>query len=513
MEDEISLKEKRIRAITQLYYSRPEVQKEMFEFSKHREISPRYFEGFGKRPDSFQYIGDIFGLVKNGATSFHSSEEIWENPLDIKTGMTPEEANKLRIGWDLLIDIDCKYFDFAKLAAKAILETFKQHGIQNVGIKFSGSKGFHLLIPWKAFPKFINGINTKELFPELPRILAAYIRYYSEKTLKEILPENFEEELKHSKIKKGIKCKKCNEIAQVYRQVEFYCKFCRMGEIRKVEEDKKFKCPECNREYEIVNEKEIFECKKCNISSTKYPNLFSKTISSDLYELMGLDIVLVSPRHLFRMPYSLHEKTALASVVISKEELENFDLTKANPMLVEVRNFTPNSEDDEAAELVMQALDWAKSTGFDKEFDKSAQGKYADFKPIKLEGLKEEQFPPCIKKILLGIEDGKKRALFALINLFRSVGMDKERMEKIIYEWNDKNKEPLKKAYIHAQLSWTYKRKPILPPNCRDFYVDLGVCNPDSLCSRIKNPVNYLVKSNLTENKTEKNEKPRQKNN
>ena len=64
-----SIKEKRIRDITQLYYSREDVQKIIFEFSKNREISPRYYDGFGKRPDSFQYPSDIFEFAKKGARS------------------------------------------------------------------------------------------------------------------------------------------------------------------------------------------------------------------------------------------------------------------------------------------------------------------------------------------------------------------------------------------------------------------------------------------------------------
>ncbi len=134
-----SFKEQRIRNITQLYYSRPDIQKAIFEFSQNREISPRYFEGFGKRPDSFQYPGDIFQLAKKGATSFHCSEELWEDPLKIVTGMTEREYNEIRIGWDLLIDIDCKWFDYSKLAANSIIETFKQHNIKNIGVKFSVS--------------------------------------------------------------------------------------------------------------------------------------------------------------------------------------------------------------------------------------------------------------------------------------------------------------------------------------------------------------------------------------
>ena len=48
----------------------------------------------------------------------------------------------------------------------------------------------------------------------------------------------------------------------------------------------------------------------------------------------SVDIVLVSPRHLFRAPYSHHEKTALASIVITKEEIDNFKPTDASPLKI-----------------------------------------------------------------------------------------------------------------------------------------------------------------------------------
>jgi len=509
---EVSEKEKRIRKITQLYYSRPDIQKAIFEFSKNREISPRYFEGFGKRPDTFGFKGDIFSMVKKGATSFHCSEELWEDPMKIITGMTEKEYNKIRIGWDLLIDIDCKWFDYAKLAAKAILETFKQHGIQNIGVKFSGSKGFHLLVPWKAFPKDINGVETKDLFPDLPRKIVGYIRHYSEKIMKDMLPENFYEQFKNAKIKKGIKCMKCGEIADSYEQVDLYCKSCERIETRKFERGvprNQFFCPECKKPLEEINHKETFHCSKCNLTSDKLSSQdekgnFSEIIEYDLFEIMGLDLVLVSPRHLFRMPYSLHEKTSLASAVISPEEIDNFNLKDADPIKIKPREFMPESYGDEAAELVMQALDWAKENGFGEEKAMSARGKYSEFKSIKLENINENQFPPCVKKILEGMGDGKKRAVFVLINLFRSIGMEKEELEKRIYEWNEKNEVPLKRGYIHSQLVWSYRRKPIMPPNCKEFYKNLGVCHPDNLCSRIKNPVNYVVKKNFRENKNKK---------
>src|SRR3990167_6122841 len=115
---EQEVKEQRIRKITHLYYSRKDVQKTIFSFSQNREVVPRYFEGFGKRPDSLQYQGDIFESVKKGATSFHCSEEIWHDPLVISTEMNEKKLNELRAGWDLLIDIDSRYLDYSKVMAE-----------------------------------------------------------------------------------------------------------------------------------------------------------------------------------------------------------------------------------------------------------------------------------------------------------------------------------------------------------------------------------------------------------
>ena len=116
-----SFKEQRVRKITQLYYSRPDIQEVLFDFSKNREVCPRYFEGFGKRPDALQYPADVFELVKKGATSFHCSEELWSDALQLETGLSEEKLNNLRIGWDLLIDIDSKYLDYSKILTEIII--------------------------------------------------------------------------------------------------------------------------------------------------------------------------------------------------------------------------------------------------------------------------------------------------------------------------------------------------------------------------------------------------------
>ena len=511
-----NFKEERIRGITSLYYSRPEILQAIFDFSKNREISPRYFEGFGKRPDSFQYKNDIFEMVKRGATSFHCSEEIWEDPMKIQSGMTDKQLNEIRIGWDLLIDIDCKYFDFSKKAAEAIINVFNQHGIKNIGIKFSGSKGFHIILPWKAFPQEMGADKTKDLFPELPRKLISYIRYKAEQEMQNLIPEDMEKQFKNVEIKRGKKCNNCREVAEECIYINYFCPKCHRQELRRVQagDKKQYKCPDCRIPFEEKSSNKVYECTKCNLRSDKNPENFSRHIEVDLFELMGLDLILVSPRHLFRMPYSLHEKTSLASVVIDSDKINEFDLLDANPMKVQVKNFMPDSEQGEAEKLVREALDWAKTNeikaGASQETKLS--GKYADFKPIKLDIIKDSDFPPCITNILKGIRDGKKRAVFALINFFRSIGMNKEEMEKRMYEWNEKNNPPLKQGYLKSQLSWAYKRKPLMPPNCKEFYQGIGVCAPDNFCTKTKNPVNYIIRKSFVSKKPKKSNKFKKKN-
>ena len=201
------------------------------------------------------------------------------------------------------------------------------------------------------------------------------------------------------------------------------------------------------------------------------------------------DIILVSSRHLFRTPYSLHEKTCLASAVLSEEELANFQLKMADPLRIKVRDFYPEAEEDEARELLMSALDWNKEHKKDK--DHTQKRKYQEVKIDKSKIV----YPPCISNIMKGLPDGKKRALFILINYFRSLGMDFDELEKKIAVWNKKNKPQLKQNYIAGQLNWHKRQKPMLPPNCnRDYYKGLGLCEEDNFCSKIKNPVNYSIK-------------------
>ncbi len=407
----------KVKELALSYYARKDIQKAIYLFAQDRETIPRYGEGFGKRPDFLQYESDLFEHARKGATSFHVSEELWFDPLQIKTGMSLEEANNLRKGWDLLIDIDSKYLDYSNITARLLLRALEFHSIKNYGIKFSGSKGFHIIVPWQAFPEAFQNIPTKNMFPDWARVISLY--------LTEMIRSDLIEKIS-----------------------------------------------------ETVSEKSYIK-------------------DFDAPKKVMPDIVLVSPRHLFRAPYSLHEKTALASIVLEKKELENFNPQLADPLRIKIRNFTPEARKDEAKELLMQALDWWSEQEKSKKPLSSQkinlEGK--KFEDIDIKYITEDTFPPVIQNILKGMkEDGRKRAVFILITFFRSLNFPKEYIEKTLEEWNKKNYKPLKEGYIKTQLEWFKKQKKMLPPNFdSDYYKAIGVYETDSLSEKTKNPVPYTL--------------------
>jgi len=500
----------KIDQVAVFYYSRKDVQDAIIKFCQDRETVPRYtkspsdfgapgtessrgFEGFGKRPDTLNYPQDIIELVKKGATSFHCSEEIWNDPLSISIDMQKEQLNELRKGWDLLIDIDCKWFDYSKKAALAVIKAIRSTGIENLKCKFSGNKGFHIIVPWKAFPEEINGIKTKDMFPEWPRIICEYLKMLSRPILEKEILESGEEYKKLGT--EGVKCHACGNLSEKYRRVSYFCDRCRIEESSKQRADtekKEKRCGQCRRDMILKDEQEFFQCSKCKLDSLTSPDNFSP--SMDVFGILGLDLVLVSPRHLFRSPYSLHEKTAFSSVVLEESEIANFNPQDANPLKIKVRNFYPEAEKEEAKNLFIQALEWDG----DRKRSSETKGQAEPIKERKFEEISIDKssilYPPSIQKILEGMVDGRKRALFILINFFNYLNFTREELEKKLEEWNKKNDKPLKVGYIKSQLDWAYRNKKMLPPNYdKPYYKDIGI-HPDDEELRLKNPISYVLR-------------------
>ena len=226
--------------------------------------------------------------------------------------------------------------------------------------------------------------------------------------------------------------------------------------------------------------------------------LFSDEYKMDPFKIVDIDPILISPRHLFRMPYSLNAKTFFASLPLNPANVADFrredaapDKFKANP------GFLEEGEDGELGLLVAEASDWASRR--EKKEKKEASRRYVIEKAAP-----EELFPPCIKHILKGVADGRKRSIFILINFLSSMKWEYAAVEKVIVEWNAKNTPPLGDSYIRGQLA-TFQRKgqAALPPNCDNqaYLPSFGACLPDETCKggsnaiMLKNPASYPFKA------------------
>lgn len=390
------------------YYSRPEIKEQITKSAKGKELGVRYSDkGFGKRPDMIQFESDVEELAKSGASSFHITEETWSNPLELKAGMTRRQLDILRTGWDLVIDIDSENLEHSKIIAKFLIEALKFHDVKSIYCKFSGNKGFHIAIPFEAFPKQINDKETRLLFPEGPKAIMEYISDMVKKYALDAMPD-----------------------------------------------------------------KEIKE--------------------------LELDTILISSRHMFRAPYSLHEKSGLVSMPIELDKIMEFNKPDAEPSKIktDITFLDRNKiEYPDAEKLIIQALDWVskkqKSKELKEELLENIENKsYTEVK----DKIPEKFFPECIKKGLEGLEDGKKRFLFILLNFLRCVNWPIEDIEKKVKEWNAKNREPLRENYIVSQISWHRRQKEKIPPPNYDnaaYYKDLRIEDPEHIMKKFKNPVNY----------------------
>lgn len=437
------------------YYKRADIQNALVQAARDKEVAVSYGgTGYGKRPDVLMYPKDVIESVKQGASSFHCSEELWNNPLLIQTGMKPEELNAVRRGWDLILDIDCPELEYSAIAGDLLVQALRHQGVQSISVKFSGNHGFHIGVPSEAFPDVVNGKPMNELFPDGPRKIAAYLQ----EMIRDVLGQRLAQKDSLSTIAKKI---------------------------------------------------------------GKEPHELSTNGKFDPYKVLDIDTILIASRHLYRMPYSLNEKSGLSSVVIKPEDILTFKKADALPeKVIPDMTFLPrdNITPNEGKKLLVQAFDFKMP-----EQEQPVLTAKKEYEPI-TDAIPEQYFPPCIQAISQGLQDGKKRALFILTNFLSSCGWSHEQVEEYLMEWNKRNPEPLRDVLIQGHLRHQkLKKKAVLPPNCvnKAYMVDLGVCKPDGLCRanaeprddnfapRIKNPANYaIVKQRAI---ARENEKPKRK--
>lgn len=418
------------------YYAREDVADAIVKNGSGREVAGRFITGqYDSRPNVIQFPSDVVQMARRGITSFHYSVEHWSNPMALATG---EDYSGLRTGWDLVLDIDSKLgVEEAQLTAAAIVNFLQKYGIKNEGIKFSGRRGFHIVLPWIMFPKEVNFKELRSLYPDVPRIISKFI---------------------------------CERIATGLMQ---------------------------------------------SLVKLKGAKELLKVLDSPPSEMSPYFFVEVERnwgnRHMFRAPYSLNEKTWLASVPVETKKLSSFTPEMAKPEKVKIARFF-GGEENEAAALLTDALDWNTAT------QKEPQKKKMEIKKSQYEKkIPEAMFPPCMKLILAGLKDGRKRSVFTLINFLRMCNWPWPEIEERLMEWNKIN--PLPDSFIVSQIRWS-QRNARTVPNCDNihYFSDIGICQPDNTCKggtdkiTVKNPINYpFRKMRISWNAAKKENKANEK--
>ena len=242
-------------------------------------------------------------------------------------------------------------------------------------------------------------------------------------------------------------------------------------------------------------EKQFPEIPKAIIEYLSYftRNTLKKEFGEEPTNILKLDAAVAASRHLIRLPYCIHRKTGLVSIPLNKEDINGFQ-----PGMAEIRHVETSKEflksgveENEGLELMRSALFW-KNQG--KKETASIGIREFTLPP---NAIPPEYFPPCMKNIIEGLTDGKKRSVFVLITYLHHIGWKRDAVESFLYEWNQKNKEPLKDLFIKNAVQHQYSRKkPQMAPNCDNtgYYADFGVCNPDGFCKVINNPVTYTLR-------------------
>ncbi len=394
------------------------------------------------RPKSFIEHRFEHAMLKKGAVNRDLIKKIINWFVNYKSKPFDKESKKILKFYNTMLESNLSFLrirKIKKLYGKKKVYDVSVRGSENffggnlpILLHNSGNKGFHIGIPFEAFPDEVNGKKTKDLYPESLRVIAAYLQ----DMIKPMLAQKILEK---------------ESIRQIISKT---------GKTdQELMEDGQF------------NPFSVIDIDTILISSR---HLYRSAYS--MHEKSELVSIPIDPNKIlsFNKEDAKPEKVTVNMKFMDREKIK----------------------DTEARELIIQAFDWHSKQTIKRNLAEKEKGENKPQEYDKLTiAINEDKFPPCIKKVLEGkMEDGKKRGLFLLLRFLGNVGWSPEAIDKKIREWNATHPAPLNEGYMISQLMWHKRQKElILPPNCinASYYKDLQLCPENCVCARYKNPVNY----------------------
>ena len=135
------------------FYRSEEVLEALLLQLKSREAWVRWGGEPGPRPcvvESLDGLKElIFRKAALGIVEVFHSVELFSDPMKLEAS----DPSQLRIGWDYVIDIDSEDLEAAKELTSALVNVLESFNIIPK-VKFSGRKGFHIIVSGMAFNIF-----------------------------------------------------------------------------------------------------------------------------------------------------------------------------------------------------------------------------------------------------------------------------------------------------------------------------------------------------------------------
>ncbi len=158
------------------YYWNPDILQALAYQCHDREVWLKAGKASSPRPRKVNSPDQLSSLITNfqhiDPISIFASIETFTDPL--RLGAADQPTEKLRIGWDFVIDLDAEKVDKAKVTATAICEVLETFGL-SAKAKFSGNRGFHVIIPGQAFDNFRSKEEFLAAYPQVPFSISRFI--------------------------------------------------------------------------------------------------------------------------------------------------------------------------------------------------------------------------------------------------------------------------------------------------------------------------------------------------
>jgi hypothetical protein len=155
------------------WYGGRDIQDALLVQLEGREVWVSAHNYASPRPRVANSASELLSVIPRGRLcSIYASVESFHDPLLLPA----EKPDSLRTSWDFVLDIDSSEgIEEARRCTKSIVGLLSEYGLQCVRVKFSGRRGFHIIVDGEAFDCFSTREEFLRAYPTVPSQVARFV--------------------------------------------------------------------------------------------------------------------------------------------------------------------------------------------------------------------------------------------------------------------------------------------------------------------------------------------------